>query len=111
MNLKITSQINTSTGKPITNAVCFLNVNTDYLLSQNKMIVEPVFHVDLEAKTNKYDSIIPVTLDDNELIIKRIGGFEITFTNEEIAVFTLLMPFTKAKTFLQDTYGWTITIE
>lgn len=111
MNLKITSQINTSTGKPITNAVCFLNVNSDYLLSQQKMIIEPVFHVDIEAKNNKYDAIIPVVLDDNEAIIKRVGGFEVSFTQEELNTFNLTMPFNKAKTYLQDTYGWTITIE
>lgn len=111
MNLKITTQINTSTGKPITNAICNLSVNTDYLLSQLKVYFEPEFWVDAEAKDNGYDKIIPVVLDDNEFIVQRVGGFSVTLTEQEALALNATSAYQKAEAYLESTYGWTIIIE
>ena len=111
MNLKITNQLNTSTGKPITNAYCNLSVNTDVLMTSLKVIYEPEFWIDAEAKENKYDRVVPVLLDDNEKIIKRIGSFSVQLTEEQALAFNPIHAYEHARDYMVETFGWVVVIE
>lgn len=110
MKLIINSEIKTSCGNNIANAFCDISANTDRLLLENKVTIEPSFYVDYDAKINSYDKIIPILTSSGGTITERVGGFHLTLSDTEKVDFNPIMAYTKVKTYLESKYSWVVSI-
>ena len=112
MNLKVTSQINLSTGSQATNAVGYITAHTDKLLTTGKVPCDLEFYLSKAVSDKKFDKSIPVILKQDGTIQSRVGAVTISLTEEEAMGADLPTTiFNKVAEALGTSYGWTVVVE
>jgi hypothetical protein len=105
--ISIPNSIITSTGASVSNTVCSITAHTGTLMTNGKVQCDLSFFTGESSISNGYDKIIPVTVDGNGKITKRIGGLEISLTQEEATGANLPTTiYQKIVNSLNTSYGW-----
>lgn len=106
----ITNEVKLQSGAMATGLILDIRANTNYLLGSGKVYIDFDFYTSQSNKENGFKNVYPAIVDGEGKYLNAIDCCTLDIPLNERQSFDAIEAYTKVKTYLEQTYSWTVTL-